>query len=91
MTTPDLINGSFEILGSAMTWMNVKRILKDRGYGGIYPPAVAFFWSWGLWNLYFYPHLDQWLSFAGGISLVLANTTWIVLLLKFGKLPSRES
>src|SRR6185436_15953847 len=24
----------------------------------------------GFWNLFYYPHLDQWLSFAGGVLIV---------------------
>jgi hypothetical protein len=39
---------------------------------------VAFFSSWGYWNLFFYPALDQWLSFVGGLLLVVANTFWLL-------------
>jgi len=84
--TPDIINGMFELLGSGLTWMNVKRVYTDKGYAGIYLPAVSFFWAWGLWNLFYYPHLNQWFSFAGGCSLVLANTLWTGLMLYFGRI-----
>jgi len=83
--TPDIINGIFEIIGSVFTWMNVYRVHKDRGYAGIYVPAAAFFFSWGFWNLYFYPHLDQWFSFAGGVSLVGANLAWLGAMFKYGR------
>ena len=59
--------------------------VKDKGYAGLHPAATAFFWSWGVWNLYYYPHLDQWWSFTGGVSLVIANTTWVAMMLKFGR------
>jgi hypothetical protein len=38
----------------------------------------------GFWNLFYYPHLDQWLSFAGGVLIVLANTVWIAMAVHYG-------
>ena len=82
---PDVVNGLFELVGSILIWMNVSRVVKDRGYAGVFPPAVAFFAAWGLWNLYYYPALGQWWSFAGGCSIVLANSAWVALLLSYGR------
>jgi len=83
--TPDLINGLFETTGAALTAMNTRRVITDRGYAGVYIPTIVFFLSWGLWNLFYYPHLDQWFSFVGGILLVLSNVSWVVTMLYFGK------
>lgn len=83
--TPDLINGLFEFGGSVLLWMNVRQLMRDRGHRGVYVPATAFFAVWGLWNLYYYPNLGQWLSFAGGCSIVVANITAVVLMLRFGR------
>lgn len=83
--TPDLINGIFEFIGSWFTWMNVKQVIKDKGHYGIYVPAIVFFMSWGLWNLFYYPHLGQIFSFAGGLNLVIANISWVTALLKYGR------
>lgn len=80
-----MINGGFELVGSAMTWMNVRQVWKDRGYAGVYPPAILIFFSWGFWNLYYYPHLGQWASFVGGVSLVTANLLWLIGMVRFGK------
>ena len=83
--TPDLINGAFEFAGSMLTWMNVRQVHRDKGHAGVYVPAIAFFMSWGAWNLYYYPHLGQWWSLAGGVSLVAANVAWVLLLFYYGK------
>lgn len=83
--TPDLVNGLFEFAGSLFTWMNVVRVHKDRGYAGIYLPAIVFFTLWGGWNLFYYPFLEQWWSFAGGISIMTANVAWIALMLIHGR------
>lgn len=81
----DLINGLFEFGGSIFIWLNVRRLLQDRGYAGVYVPAIAFFALWGIWNLFYYPHLQQWVSFAGGLSIVTANLVWVGLMLHFGR------
>ncbi|MBA3034845.1 MAG: hypothetical protein KKF85_03545 [Gammaproteobacteria bacterium] len=76
---PDLINGSFELVGAYFTWRNWLQLRRDRHLAGVYWPTTAFFSAWGLWNLVYYPALDQWASFAGGVLLVSGNVAWVVL------------
>lgn len=76
---PDLINGSFELLGAVLTWRNFQQLRIDRTIAGVYWPTTAFFAAWGLWNLIYYPALGQWASFAGGVLLVAGNLAWVVL------------
>lgn len=83
--TPDQINGAFEVIGALFTWMSIRQVWKDKGYAGIWLPAVVFFMSWGLWNCFYYPYLNQWWSFAGGVFMVLTNVTWITLMACFGR------
>jgi hypothetical protein len=80
---PDLINGSFELIGAVVNWMSVYKLYQHKEYKGVYWPAFAFFGLWGLWNLFYYPHLDQWFSFLGGIALVSANIAWVLLAWKY--------
>ncbi|MHA1835990.1 MAG: hypothetical protein ACTSYQ_03580 [Candidatus Odinarchaeia archaeon] len=75
----DWINGGIELIGAYFTWMNAWVLYKDREIKGIYWPAMAFFAFWGLWNLYYYPSLDQWVSFAAGIVLVAGNLAWVAM------------
>jgi len=85
--TPDLINGLLEFVGSLFTWANAVRVRRDRGYAGLYAPAIVFFTTWGLWNLFYYPSLQQWASFAGGVSLVCANIVWVLMMMIYGRKP----
>ena len=75
--TPDFINGLFEFFGSFFLAMNVVRLHKDKSVKGVDWRAVAFFMTWGYWNLYFYPAVDAWWSFYGGLAIVAVNTTWL--------------
>ncbi len=75
--TPDLINGTFEVLGGLAIGLSVHALHRAKVVRGVSWPHVAFFTSWGLWNLWFYPSLDQWFSFAGGVFLVAINAIWL--------------
>ncbi len=83
MFNPDLINSLFEGLAGVMLWNNVRVLAKHKEIRGISVLTVILFSLWGYWNLFYYPHLDQWLSFVAGILVVTANSAWIVLALKY--------
>lgn len=83
--TQDMINAAFEFIGAWMTLRNVLQVRRDKGYAGIYLPAILFFSTWGIWNLYFYPLLGQWLSFIGASCLVAANLAWVMVMLHYGR------
>jgi len=64
----DLINGSFELLGSFVLLTNVVKLHKDKHIAGVHWSPTLFFALWGIWNAFYYPHLEQWISFSGGLS-----------------------
>lgn len=78
---PDLINGLFEMLGAVATWFNIVTILRHRQVKGFSPMAYIYFTLWGAWNLFYYPHLGQWFSFAGGAAIVASNFLYTGLVL----------
>jgi len=75
--SPDIINGLFEFIGSLMLWRNVRQLYRDKQIKGVTWGTTTFFMMWGYWNMFFYPHLNQWFSFLGGCSITLANTVWV--------------
>lgn len=79
----DIINGSFELIAGILLMANVWKLSKDKEVKGVYWLPVAYFALWGYWNLVYYPHLGQWWSFAGGVTVVVANTIWAVLALYY--------
>jgi hypothetical protein len=83
--TPDFINGAFEFVGAVMIGRNVRQLYLDKIMRGVHWWAAAFFMSWGWWNLYYYPSLDQMWSFAGGLAIVLVSTFWLGQILYYGR------
>jgi hypothetical protein len=75
--TPDFINGVFEAGLSCFLIKGVLQLRQDRIVKGFFWPTVAWTSAWGLWNLYYYPALDQWWSFTGGVAVVSVNLTWL--------------
>ena len=87
MSFGDLMNGLFEAIGGICIWFNVRAILRDRQVKGVYWPVTAFFFTWGIWNLWYYPSLHQWASFVGGLLIVAGNCVWLALAIRFTANP----
>lgn len=85
--TPDLINGLFEMLGGLFILISILKLREDKEVKGISWLHVGFFTGWGFWNLYFYPSLDQWFSFAAGIFLCITNLSYLILLIHYTRNP----
>jgi hypothetical protein len=85
MSTPDLLNGGFELAGSTAAWLNVCTLYRDRGYAGISVCTMAVFAARSLWRTYFYLHLGQPMSVLGGCSNAFAYCLFVILMIHFGK------
>ena len=83
MSWPDFVNGSFELFAGGFVLLSVRKTLATRSSGGASWVTVAFFSSWGWWNLFYYPHLGQPWSTIGAIFVCAANCAWAALLWKF--------
>jgi hypothetical protein len=83
MTIQDLVNGLFEGLGSLFISISILKLYRDKLVRGISYFYVAFFAVWGYWNIYYYPHLNQWFSFTGGLLVAIANTVYTIMLIYY--------
>jgi hypothetical protein len=83
MMWPDLANGLLEFSGGMFLWRNVIVIMRQKSVRGVSVMTTAFFAAWGFWNLFYYPHLNQWFSFIGGCNIVIPNTLWVILAIKY--------
>lgn len=83
----DVINGLFESLGGLFILLSVIRLHREKRVRGVSPWHAAFFTAWGWWNLYYYPSLGQWWSFAGGVLIVMVNSIWLGQLVYYTRYP----
>jgi hypothetical protein len=84
-TIADCINGFFELTGGVFIFMSILKLHKEKSVKGVSWLTTAFFASWGLWNLYYYPSLGQWASFIGGIGVVSANIIWLSQIIYYSR------
>lgn len=83
MFSNDLVNAIFELLGSMFILNHCLTLYSDKVVKGVSVISTIYFFSWGLWNLHFYPALNQPLSFGGGIAITTANVLWISMMLYY--------
>jgi len=81
----DFVNGCFEASATIFVGMSILRVWKDRAVKGVSPVGVSFFLAWGIWNLFYYPHLGQWWSTAAAGLVAAANAVWVCLLFYYGR------
>jgi hypothetical protein len=81
----DAGNAFFETVGGVLQVRNTIQIVKDKQVKGVYWPAWLFFTLWGYWNIWYYPSLNQWLSFSGGLLIAASNTVWVALAWKYSR------
>ena len=79
----DIINACFELLAGFFVLDHCRVLIKDKKVRGVSLLAIFFFFAWGIWNLYYYPFLNQWASFVGGVSITTANLIYICLLVYY--------
>lgn len=73
----DAINGGFEIAGGFFALNHCRVLYAHKAVRGVSMLSVAFFLSWGMWNLYYYPSLNQPMSFYGALFLVAGNAFYL--------------
>lgn len=78
---PDAVNGAFEALAGLSGINNCRTLYRDKKVRGVSKASTAFFVSWGIWNLFYYPHLGQWISFVGGLFITVTNSVWLGMMI----------
>lgn len=81
--SPDLVNGLFEIAGAVIIARQCVHVMVDKRVEGVRWSLPAFFWLWGLWNLFYYPGLGQTWSFFGAVLVFLTHSAYAVLLWRY--------
>lgn len=83
--TPDTINAVFEFGGACLLLLNVRRLWLDKRLAGVAIAPTAWYSLWGAWNLYYYFHLNQIASWVAGMLVVVMNSGWVALAIRYRK------
>lgn len=86
----DTINGSFELFGGFLIALSCRQLWIDKKVRGVSVLHMGYFASWGLWNLYYYPSLGQWLSFWGGLGVVAVNCLYVAMIVYYNHQERRN-
>jgi len=70
-------------MGGFFVMLHCYRLYRDKKVKGVSFVATAYFAAWGFWNMYYYPSLQQWRSFFGGLLIVAMNTLWILMMIYY--------
>lgn len=87
----DTINGMLELGGGLFILLSVFKLHREKKVRGVSWLHVSYFAAWGYWNLLYYPHLGQWLSFAGSLAVVLVNTFWLGQMIYYNRKEHSEA
>lgn len=80
-----MVNATFEAGAGLAVLAHCAKLHQDKQVRGLSIPAVLFFTGWGCWNVFYYPHLGQFWSFAGGIFVTLANLIYLAMLVAYSR------
>ena len=89
MVTTDIVTGSFELFASSFILNHVRVAWKNKQAYGMSMVSAFFFFAWAVWNLWFYPALNQWFAFYAGIAVVVANLIQILVIMWLRTTQSR--
>lgn len=87
----DAVNASFELAGSLFVLNHCRVLYRHKSVRGVSKMSVTFFLLWGVWNIWYYPHLGQMLSFMAGIALATANCLYVGMLIGYSHRERRSS
>jgi hypothetical protein len=79
----DAINGSFELAAGFFVLNHCRVLHAHKQVRGVSLSSVAFFTLWGVWNTYYYPALNQPISFYGGVFVVAANAFYLGMMWRY--------
>jgi len=90
VSIPDLINGVFELSGALFIFISINKLYHQKLVRGVSFVHVGFFAVWGIWNIYYYPHLGQWLSFVGGLFVSVTDIVCTIMLIYYSLMEDMD-
>lgn len=80
---PDGVNAAFGFVSMWIIVINIVKLYKDKEVKGLHWIAPAFYTTWALWNLYYYAHLAQRISFLTGVGTAISYVVYLSMVLYY--------
>lgn len=75
----DFVNALFQVMAGVFVLNHCRVLLHDKQVKGVSTASTMFFVTWGLWNLAYFPSLDQQWSLYGAIFVTGANVIYVAM------------
>lgn len=75
--SPDVTQACWELGSAIFGLLNVRAIRRSRSIAGVHWAPTAFFFAWGVYNLWFYTALHLPISWWAGLAITAVNFTWL--------------
>ncbi|HVW54081.1 MAG TPA: hypothetical protein VHC00_00235 [Rhizobiaceae bacterium] len=79
----DQINAACEVIACIVLFPSIVRAWRLKIVQGVHWITPAFFWSYGIWNLFYYHSLEQWWSGIAAVLLAGQNTAWLLMVILY--------
>lgn len=86
----DTVNGLFELFATFFILNHCLVLHKEKKVRGVSIISTVFFTGWGFWNMFYYPHLGQLLSYYGSIFVCIANLVWVSQMVYYRQLEKNS-
>jgi hypothetical protein len=75
----DQANACLEMGGAFLRTLDCIKLFQDKRFSGGHLGTALYFLGWGVFNVFFYPSLNQVWSFWAAIALMAMNGLWFVM------------
>ena len=79
----DFANAFFEAGGSIFILNHARVLYNQKLVRGMSLLSVFFFSCWGVFNIFYYSHLNQQFSWYAGIAVLVANTIYLSMIIYY--------
>ena len=83
MLSSDQINACLELAGAIFLVPTLIEAYNKKRIVGVHYITPIFFSLWGLWNIFYYPSLNQYWSASAACIMLSVNIIWLVMVFRY--------
>lgn len=75
--SPDMTQATWELGSAVFSVLNIRAVRKSQSIRGVHWAPTAYFFGWGVYNLWFYDALHLPAAWWAGIAITVTNLIWL--------------